>query len=155
MGHGTLPVAPRLLVACFFWFIVATVVFPVASVAFNARTFHQSTFVVIIVIATALNVMALIIAIAVRLALCIMQRKLALCLIRATFVLTGANLFAELALQLEVSVLFNTLQLRAFEPTINLALVELHLKALGDAFECLCLKFLAGSDRLITVFLVE
>jgi hypothetical protein len=54
-----------------------------------------------------------------------------------------------------VSCIFYTLYLHAFEPTVNLVLVELCLEEIGDAFEHLCLEFLAGSDKLIMVILVE
>jgi hypothetical protein len=65
------------------------------------------------------------------------------------------NLVAELALQLEVSALFDVVELHAFEHTVNLVLVELPLEELGDAFECLGLKFLAGGKKLFMVLLVE
>ncbi len=59
-----LAVAPRLLVACFFWLIVAMVIFPVASAGvLHARALCQLMFVVIIAIVIVLDVMACIIAI--------------------------------------------------------------------------------------------
>ncbi len=70
-GASYLAVAPRLLVACFFWLIVAMVIFPFVSGAFDARTFCRLTFVIIIAIAIALDVAALSIAIAVRVAPCV------------------------------------------------------------------------------------
>jgi hypothetical protein len=65
------------------------------------------------------------------------------------------NLVAELAFQLEVSVLFDALELHAFECVVNLVLVELHLEELGDTFKHLSLKILAGSNKLVTVVIVE
>jgi hypothetical protein len=117
--------------------------------------FAQSTFIIAIAITVALDETALIIAIVIRAMLCITRCTLALCPICAAFVLMCPNLFAELVLQFEVSVLFNTLELHEFEHTINLVLFELRLKELGDAFEHLCLELLTGIDKLIMVVLVK
>jgi hypothetical protein len=51
--------------------------------------------------------------------------------------------------------LFDVLELHAFEHTVNLNLVELCLEELGDAFVHLGLEFLAGRNKLITLVLVK
>jgi hypothetical protein len=129
--------------------IAAAVNFSVARETFDARTFCQLTFIGVIAIAIVLNVTMSIIAIAVRATLCAARCNLALHLIRAVFVLMCANLFAELVIQFEMSALFNTLEPHAFECAVNLVLVELRLKELGDTFKRLSLKLLAGSENLL------
>jgi hypothetical protein len=70
-------------------------------------------------------------------------------------VLTHTNLVAKLVFHLEMSALFDALELHAFECAINLVLVELCLKELSDAVKSLGLELLAGNNKLVTIVLVE
>ncbi len=65
------------------------------------------------------------------------------------------NLVAKLTFHLEARALFDALKLHVLEHAINLVLVELCFKELGDGFKHLSLKLLAGGNKFVMVVLVK
>jgi hypothetical protein len=72
-----------------------------------------------------------------------------------TLVLARMNVVVELAFELKMSMIFDALKLHALKGAINLVLVELCFKKLGDGLKHRGLKLLAGGSKFVMVVVMK